>query len=101
MTPKTQAQMAIPTKPCTNGSKSCRAGLELRCGADPAVVEVDSEGRYRSAPFTSATAASKVRSAALDGRGKAGRVPALWDGHAAERIAAAIAAWAQGHDGRA
>jgi len=37
---------------------------------------------------------------ALDGRGKAGRIPELWDGHAAERIAAAIAAWAEGREGR-
>lgn len=28
-------------------------------------------------------------------RGKAGKVPELWDGHAAQRIAAVIAAWAQ------
>ena len=38
---------------------------------------------------------------ALDGRGKAGRVPERWDGHAAERIAAAIAAWAQGREAQA
>jgi UDP-N-acetylglucosamine 2-epimerase (non-hydrolysing) len=31
---------------------------------------------------------------ALAGRGKAGAVPAKWDGHAAERIAAVIANWA-------
>ena len=30
----------------------------------------------------------------LDGGGKAGRIPELWDGHAAERIAAAILGWA-------
>lgn len=29
----------------------------------------------------------------LEGGGTTGRVPALWDGHAAERIAAAIVAW--------
>jgi len=29
----------------------------------------------------------------LAGRGKRGRVPELWDGHAAERIAAHLAAW--------
>jgi UDP-N-acetylglucosamine 2-epimerase (non-hydrolysing) len=29
--------------------------------------------------------------AILDGRGKKGRVPELWDGHAAERIAEALA----------
>jgi UDP-N-acetylglucosamine 2-epimerase (non-hydrolysing) len=34
--------------------------------------------------------------AILAGRGKSGRVPPLWDGHAAERIARVIAAW----DGR-
>jgi len=32
----------------------------------------------------------------LEGRGKAGRVPEGWDGHAAERIAVSVAAWAQG-----
>jgi len=37
----------------------------------------------------------------LDGVGKAGRVPELRDGHAAERIAAAITAWAQGREARA
>lgn len=29
----------------------------------------------------------------LAGRGKQGRLPELWDGHAAERIAADLAAW--------
>ena len=29
----------------------------------------------------------------LDGRGKRGRVPELWDGHAAERIAADLYKW--------
>jgi UDP-N-acetylglucosamine 2-epimerase (non-hydrolysing) len=29
----------------------------------------------------------------LAGRGKRGRVPELWDGHAAERIAAHLAQW--------
>ena len=29
----------------------------------------------------------------LAGRGKRGRVPELWDGHAAERIAAHLAHW--------
>jgi UDP-N-acetylglucosamine 2-epimerase (non-hydrolysing) len=31
----------------------------------------------------------------LEGRGKAGRIPELWDGRAAERIAEAIAGWAR------
>jgi UDP-N-acetylglucosamine 2-epimerase (non-hydrolysing) len=30
----------------------------------------------------------------LDSGGKAGRIPEVWDGHAAERIAAAILGWA-------
>ena len=29
----------------------------------------------------------------LAGRSKSGRTPELWDGHAAERIAADLAAW--------
>jgi UDP-N-acetylglucosamine 2-epimerase (non-hydrolysing) len=29
----------------------------------------------------------------LAGRGKQGRLPELWDGHAAERIATDLAAW--------
>lgn len=33
--------------------------------------------------------------AVLDGAGKTGRIPESWDGRAAERIAAAIVAWAQ------
>jgi UDP-N-acetylglucosamine 2-epimerase (non-hydrolysing) len=37
----------------------------------------------------------------IDSGGKAGRVPELWDGHAAERIAAAIGGWAQGREARA
>jgi UDP-N-acetylglucosamine 2-epimerase (non-hydrolysing) len=37
--------------------------------------------------------------AALEGRGKAGRVPELWDGRASERVAAVIRDW-QGTDGR-
>ena len=31
--------------------------------------------------------------AILAGRGKQGRLPELWDGHAAERIAADLASW--------
>jgi len=31
----------------------------------------------------------------LDGKSKAGRVPALWDGQAAERIVAVLRKWVQ------
>jgi UDP-N-acetylglucosamine 2-epimerase (non-hydrolysing) len=36
--------------------------------------------------------------AVLAGRGKRGRVPELWDGHAAERIADDLAAWLASKD---
>lgn len=36
----------------------------------------------------------------LAGRGKSGRVPEFWDGHAAERIAADLAGWLIEHQGR-
>jgi UDP-N-acetylglucosamine 2-epimerase (non-hydrolysing) len=42
---------------------------------------------------------ARIRAAfdeAMAGGGKRGRVPALWDGHAAERIVAVIADWARG-----
>jgi UDP-N-acetylglucosamine 2-epimerase (non-hydrolysing) len=35
--------------------------------------------------------------AILAGKGKRGRAPELWDGHASERIAAHLAAWLAGH----
>jgi UDP-N-acetylglucosamine 2-epimerase (non-hydrolysing) len=37
----------------------------------------------------------------LAGRGKRGRVPELWDGHAARRIAADLWAWLLDHDAAA
>lgn len=43
---------------------------------------------------TKAAAILATARATLLGRGKAGTVPANWDGHAAERIAAVIARWA-------
>jgi UDP-N-acetylglucosamine 2-epimerase (non-hydrolysing) len=41
-------------------------------------------------------AAAACVDAILEGKGKAGRVPELWDGRAAERIAADLAAWLRG-----
>ena len=46
------------------------------------------------------TALRAAADAVLDGGGKRGRVPELWDGRAAERIAAHLAAWLDSHDQR-
>jgi UDP-N-acetylglucosamine 2-epimerase (non-hydrolysing) len=40
-----------------------------------------------------ATALASAIAAILEGGGKRGRVPELWDGHAAQRIADDLAAW--------
>lgn len=55
-------------------------------------------------PIVVGTDGERIRGAfreALKGRGKAGRVPEFWDGQAAERIAAAIADWAEGREAQA
>ena len=44
-----------------------------------------------------ADAIAKTATATLDGGGKAGRIPEYWDGHAAERIAAHLMTWLNGH----
>ena len=35
----------------------------------------------------------------LEGQGKRGRIPEMWDGHAADRIAADLWQWLQSGDG--
>jgi len=75
--------------PCLTLRESTERPITVTAGTNT-VVGTDPPERIRSA-FR----------AALEGRGKAGRVPELWDGHAAERIAAVTATWAKGRDGRA
>jgi len=55
----------------------------------PITIEQGTNTLVGTAPEAIVAAAATV----LDGGGKGGRIPEYWDGHAAERIAAHLAAW--------